>query len=157
MKTYSRKELAVLLRTRGISYGNVRRLLGSCHGIRPDPNTLSLVRDRSGGKCELCGITGRPLAVHHMRIDISPDQFNLPTNLLYLCRKCHMNEHHNTIWRRLMSNGDPKITVSFNLPEKLYEELRKRMPNYGDRTLFFRTVVERLISGELNITVEKKF
>lgn len=52
---------------------------------------------------------------------------------------------------------DEKITVSFNLSLEQYRALEKRLPNFGDKTMFFRTVVDKFLRGELEVTTERKF
>lgn len=47
------------------------------------------------------------------------------------------------------------MTVSFNLPKEQYEALSKKLPKFGDKTAFFRTVVEKYLKGQLEI--ERKF
>ena len=49
------------------------------------------------------------------------------------------------------------VTVSFGVAPEMYDRLIKRLPNYGERTLFFRTVIERFLNGKLELIMEKKF
>jgi len=48
-------------------------------------------------------------------------------------------------------------TVSFSLSNDQYDQLAKRLPNYGDRSSFFRTVVKQYLEGTLEIKNERKF
>lgn len=48
-----------------------------------------LIRERAGGKCEVCGREGR-LDIHHR--DFSKDNHD-PENLQVLCRRCHKLDH----------------------------------------------------------------
>lgn len=53
-----------------------------------------------------------------------------------------------------MNNGsDRRITVSFNLDETLYDRLVKRLPVYGDRTRFFRLIVEKFLNDEIQVSI----
>jgi len=49
------------------------------------------------------------------------------------------------------------ITVSFYLTKDLYDQLSQRLPNYGEKTTFFRVVVEKFLKGEIEVVMEKKF
>lgn len=48
-------------------------------------------------------------------------------------------------------------TVSFALPNSVYEQLVARLPNYGDRSGFFRTVVRMYLNQEIKISREIQY
>lgn len=52
---------------------------------------------------------------------------------------------------------DGSTTVSFMLSNEMYEKLTDRLPKYGSRSDFFRTVVELFLEGKLQVVVEKRF
>lgn len=58
----------------------------------PDARTIQLVRDRSGGLCEICG-WNEGQQFHHRKprgMGGTRDKaINLPSNLLHLCYPCH--------------------------------------------------------------------
>lgn len=56
-------------------------------------HTKKIVRERAGGKCELCGNVHGTMDVHHLipiRTRQSIEIINHPDNLQYLCRPCHI-------------------------------------------------------------------
>ena len=48
------------------------------------------IRARDNHACQICGVTQRNLCVHHIDCDKSN---NAETNLISLCRSCHMHVH----------------------------------------------------------------
>lgn len=52
---------------------------------------------------------------------------------------------------------DGSTTVSFLLPNDMYEKLCDRLPKYGSRSDFFRTLVEQFLDGKLEVTKETRF
>ncbi len=53
--------------------------------------SYKIVKDRSSGRCELCGRVG--CEVHHLAGRSSLKVYNLPDFLLYVCRDCHLKFH----------------------------------------------------------------
>jgi porphobilinogen deaminase len=51
---------------------------------------------------------------------------------------------------------DENITVTFILKGDTYKKLCTRLAKYGDRSLFFRTVTEKFLSGEISIAVPER-
>ena len=54
-------------------------------------------------------------------------------------------------------DADGSTTISFMLPNELYEKLIDRLPKYGSRSEFFRTVVEQFLEGKIQVIQEIKF
>jgi len=88
------------------------------------------------GCCEICGAAGKT-DVHH--IDMNP-QNNDPTNLIRLCRSCHLKQHKTRSaclicgkpvkglgycekhYQRFKRYGDPMITAYPKLPGERHRE-----------------------------------
>jgi hypothetical protein len=51
---------------------------------------------------------------------------------------------------------DENVTVTFILKGDAYKRLCQRLSGYGDRSLFFRTVTEKFLSGEISIAVPER-
>lgn len=87
-------------RVMGISRQRVQQL------IRPDAAIFNLIRERAKDACEGCRMRLRVGEghIHHKKKTCTRiDRFNKPRNLLYLCRSCHRNAHHEMkreAWRR---------------------------------------------------------
>lgn len=85
----------------GSSYTDIGRAFGITRQrvqqiVRPPRLVHDLVRDRANNTCQGCGIQLRPGDghVHHVgQAARTPDDFNDPDNLEYLCRSCHRTRH----------------------------------------------------------------
>ena len=54
-------------------------------------------------------------------------------------------------------NPDGNTTVSFMLPNDLYDKLVNRLPAYGSRSRLFRTFVEQFLDGRIEVVQETRF
>lgn len=52
---------------------------------------------------------------------------------------------------------DGNTTVSFMLPNDMYDKLCERLPKYGSRSQFFRTIVEQFLAGRIEVVQETRF
>ena len=101
--TMSKKQVALKLRLKGLTYQEVGRRLGISRQrvqqlIRPPREIYNLVHDRAKGRCEDCGIALPHMHnghVHHENsVDIHEEDFNDVKNLVYLCWSCHRKRHN---------------------------------------------------------------
>lgn len=57
------------------------------------PATRRLVLDRAGHACEVCGVAGQALHLHHRQLRRADD--HSAANLLALCLPCHRRTHNH--------------------------------------------------------------
>jgi hypothetical protein len=50
-----------------------------------------------------------------------------------------------------------RITLSFSVTLEEYKEFNKRLPGWGDKSSFFRTVMKKYLAGELKVSSEREF
>ena len=85
---------------------------------------------RSGGKCEICGISADH--IHHRiprRLFKKHEDANIQANLLHLCSNCHINEHkklrkHLHIFYRRIEMDIENLTTIIKRHEQMVMELQ---------------------------------
>lgn len=91
------REITIFLRTtKQKTYAEIQTLLGGRNVaalLGPSPITKSQVRDRAGYRCQDCSHKTRSGHIHHISTKVTPDEYNTPQNLVYLCRQCHRRRH----------------------------------------------------------------
>jgi hypothetical protein len=87
------------LRLAGLTYAEIGLELGVSRQraqqlVKPTETVMNAVRAHAGGRCERCGVVLEHGHVHHRHAHgPTPDTFNEPENLEYLCVSCHVLTH----------------------------------------------------------------
>lgn len=103
-KTTERRRLKVFeMYLGGRSYSEIGKAVGVSRQyvqqlVRPPKPVYDAVKQRAAGKCEKCGIYVQNGHIHHIQQSgKTPDDFNEPANLQYLCPSCQRDSHSDGI------------------------------------------------------------
>ncbi len=91
-----------------------RRFLLIRENYPEDWNELrKLVYCRDGWQCQRCGVKNTEIHAHHL-IPLSLGGSNDISNLITLCKNCHIDDHPNMWWGRWKENN-PRALLSIRV------------------------------------------